>query len=90
MRSVLIGLVLLFLLLQYQLWFSGSGIRKTLSMKTHIEQQQQQNKQLSVRNQAVAADIKDLRQGNEAVEERARNELGMVKKGETFYRTVHH
>jgi len=90
MRIVLIALVLLFLVLQYELWFSKGGVRTALHLKTNIAKQEKQNQKLQIHNKAVHADIVDLRHGNQAVEERARNELGMVKKGETFYRVIKH
>ncbi|MCH9643355.1 MAG: cell division protein FtsB [Gammaproteobacteria bacterium] len=88
MRAIIVALVLLFLLLQYELWFSKGGVRTAWHLQKDITTQQAQNQKSQMRNKAVRADITDLRQGNQAVEERARNELGMVKKGETFYRVV--
>lgn len=53
-----------------------------------IEDQKAENKKLSERNEALSAEVKDLKQGYEAIEERARSELGMIKKDETFYQIV--
>lgn len=90
MKPVLIGLILLLLLLQYELWFSNGGIISTIKLKHRITQQKAENKILEKRNKVLMADIKELKEGNEAVEGRARSELGMIKKGETFYQIVKH
>ncbi len=87
-KPIALLLLALFLLLQYELWFSEGGITSSLRMRQEIAEQEQKNAQLKVRNLALMADIKELKQGDQAVEERARTELGMVKKGETFYQIV--
>lgn len=88
MKIVVIALLLLFALLQYGLWMSKGGVVTVLQLRETIAAQQAQNKKLQARNDALMADINDLKSGNQAVEERARNELGMVKKGERFYQVV--
>ncbi len=88
MKSVLIVLVALFALLQYELWFSPGGLTSIWHLKRKVSEQQVANHKAKLTNQAIAADIKDLKSGNEAVEERARNNLGMVKRDETFYQVV--
>ena len=88
MRLLVIGLALLFLLLQYEFWFAKGSVISAWKLKDHISTQQQANNQLKQRNDALRADIADLKSGNKAIEERARSELGMVKKGETFYQVV--
>ena len=87
-KPIIIALILLFVLLQYELWFSKGGLRTMLTREHNIAKLQQQNNKLALRNKSVQADIKDLRTGNQAIEERARNELGMVKHGEQFYQIV--
>lgn len=57
-------------------------------MNNEIQVQQQVNEKLKIRNDEMFAEIDDLRQGLDAIEERARHELGMVKEGETFYRII--
>lgn len=89
-RSFIAILFFVFMLLQYELWFSQGGIISALQMKQKIAKQTKQNQQMALRNNAVRADIKDLRSGTRGIEERARRELGMVKQGETFYRVVKH
>lgn len=88
MRLILIALVFLFVLLQYEFWFAKGSVISAWKQKDHISQQQLENDHLKQRNDALHANIADLKGGNHAIEERARNELGMVKKGETFYQVV--
>lgn len=75
-------------MLQYRLWFGKASVPKVIQLKQQLEQQLQQNDKLQQRNQVLIAEVKDLKSGHQAIEERARNELGMVKKGETFYQVV--
>lgn len=74
--------------LQYSLWFGKNGIHDYTSIKNHVDQQQVKNTSLKVRNDQLTAEIEDLDGGQQAIEERARNELTMIKPGETFYRLV--
>lgn len=88
MRLVIVALVMLFIWLQYEFWFAKGSVISAWKLTDHIATQQAQNDQLKQRNDAIRADITDLKSGNKAIEERARSELGMVKKGETFYQVV--
>ncbi|HVR80971.1 MAG TPA: cell division protein FtsB [Luteimonas sp.] len=83
-------LVLLALLgwLQYRLWFGSGGEREVEALQQQVWQQARDNAGLKQRNEALAAEVEDLKSGEAAVEERARSELGMIKPGETFYRVV--
>ncbi|MBI3545822.1 MAG: cell division protein FtsB [Gammaproteobacteria bacterium] len=82
---VLLGLLLL---LQYPLWFGGGGVISVWRLNREIAAQQQENARLRERNLALEAEVNDLKQGLAAIEGRARSELGMVKKGETFYQVI--
>ncbi|WP_117235834.1 cell division protein FtsB [Vibrio maerlii] len=84
------ALVLLCLLgwLQYTLWMGKNGIVDYQRVSNDIEIQRQVNTNLQDRNNEMFAEIDDLRQGLDAIEERARHELGLVKDGETFYRII--
>ncbi|MDO8706975.1 MAG: cell division protein FtsB [Sulfuricaulis sp.] len=82
---VLLGILVL---LQYPLWFGSGGVITIWRLNREIAAQDQENARLKDRNQALEADVNDLKQGLEAIEERARAELGMVKKGEVFYRVI--
>lgn len=75
-------------LLQYRLWFGKNSIPDYYALKQEVSRQSQQNANLNQRNALLKADINDLKIGLEAIEERARNELGLVKDGETFYRII--
>lgn len=88
MKAIFIILVALLFLLQYQLWLSDGGLLTVVQLKNQISEQKQENEKLKQRNSHLMADIEDLRKGSEAAEERARHDLGMIKKGETFYQTV--
>jgi cell division protein FtsB len=83
-------LLLLVLLgwLQYSLWLGKNGIHDYTRVNDDVAVQQANNAKLKSRNDQLFAEIDDLNGGSEAIEERARNELGMIKPGETFYRLV--
>ena len=82
------ALVVALLLLQYRLWFSGAGVGEMLRLKAAVAAQQADNQRLSGRNRQLAAEVRDLKQGYSALEERARSDLGMVGAGESFYQVV--
>ncbi len=88
MRFFAVTLALLFGLLQYDLWLGKNGIADYRTIVDEIDVQQQVNENLTLRNSEMFVEIDDLRQGLDAIEERARHELGMIKEGETFYRLV--
>ena len=88
MKTIWAALAILFVLLQFKLWFGDGSIKDGWLLQDAIVAQSTENSQLKERNQALAAEVDDLKQGLEAIEERARNELGMIKKGETFYQVV--
>lgn len=88
LRIVLVLLLVLLAWLQYRLWFGNGGEREVSQLQAQVKQQQRDNTGLQQRNDALAAEVEDLKSGEAAVEERARNELGMIKPGETFYRVI--
>ena len=88
LRIALVVLVALLAWLQYRLWFGEGGTRAVEELETRVVEQRRQNEGLTQRNAALAAEVADLKSGEAAIEERARNELGMIKPGETFYRVV--
>lgn len=86
---IISGLLLVFLLLlQYRLWFGKNSVPDYLALQEDIARQESANDKLRQRNKLLYADTDDLKSGVEAIEERARNELGMIKKNETFFRVV--
>ncbi|HEX6928831.1 MAG TPA: cell division protein FtsB [Gammaproteobacteria bacterium] len=88
MRVLAIVLLLLLLLLQGQLWFGQGSLPDLWRLKDAVEAQQDENRGLEERNASLAAEVKDLKSGLEAIEERARSELGMIRKDETFYQVT--
>lgn len=90
MRWIIGLLVLLLLALQLRLWRGDGSIREVLRLNQAVAEQRQENAELQRRNQALAADVQDLKQGLQGLEERARRELGMIGRDETFYQIVSH
>jgi cell division protein FtsB len=88
MRWLLGLLVVLLVLLQYRLWVGDGSLAEVWGLYQQVEAQRQENRRLQERNQALEAEVTDLKQGLEAIEERAREELGMVREGETFYQVI--
>lgn len=88
MKWAVVVLFTLFCLLQYRLWFGKNSVPDYVSLKNEVALQVIQNANLRQRNNLLKADIQDLQIGLDAVEERARNELGLIKQGETFYRIL--
>lgn len=83
--AILIGLLLL---LQYRLWVGDGGIPEMLHLQQEVDNAKQERAQLEERNRALDAEVSDLKKGLDAIEERARSELGMVGKDETFYQII--
>ncbi len=90
MRPTEYALVALLLLLQYPLWLSSSGVVALWQLDRKVTAQEEENARLKERNLALTAEVVDLKGGLRAIEERARMELGMVKRGETFYQVIEH
>lgn len=88
MRAALIILAIVVVFLQYRLWFGTDGIAHVFHLKREIKEQKAKNGEIIKRNAALANEINALKKGGVAIENRARNELGMVKKGEVFYQVV--
>lgn len=88
MRLLTLCILSLLLALQYRLWTGENGVSELRALQQDIERQSATNQQLAQRNQLLQADIIDLRNAQDAVEERARNELGLIKNDETFFRLV--
>ena len=88
MKVLVAALLVLLLMLQYRLWFGEGSIQEVSRLRTEAEQGRAEVIRLNSRNQALAAEVADLKRGLEAIEERARAELGMISEGETFYQFV--
>jgi cell division protein FtsB len=83
-----LALLLILAALQAKLWLGDGGLPDARALRQNVDQQRAENRKLQERNDALTAEVEDLKSGEAAVEERARSELGMVKPGETFYRVV--
>jgi cell division protein FtsB len=88
LRVLVLLLAVLLAWLQYRLWFGNGGTREVAVLQQQVQKQSRNNAGLKQRNDALAAEVEDLKSGEAAIEERARSELGMIKPGETFYRVV--
>ena len=84
-RTVAIILGLLILALQYPMWLGKGGWLQVRELNAQVAAQQRTNAELKARNQALDAEVRDLKQGYEAIEERARSDLGMIRQDEIFF-----
>ncbi len=87
-RIILGVLLVAVLALQYRLWVSPNGVRDLWRTEAAIDAQRAENEELQRRNQRLAAEVRDLKEGRAAIEERARTDLGMIGAGETFFQVV--
>ncbi|MDH3900600.1 MAG: cell division protein FtsB [Gammaproteobacteria bacterium] len=88
MNKLIVFLLVLLVFLQYQLWIGDGGLLDVWELHQEVELLRQENARLQERNAALNAEVLDLKQGLDAIEEHAREDLGMVKEGETFYQIV--
>ena len=85
MRWLALLFTALIVALQYPMWLGKGGWLQVREYDRALAEQQQQNAKLKARNEALDADVRDLKTGSEAIEERARNELGMMRQDEVFF-----
>lgn len=88
MRKLTVVLVVLIALLQYPLWLGKGGWLRVWQYSQQIEAHEKRNDYYKQRNETLRAEVRDLKQGQSAVEERARSELGLVKQDEVFYQVI--
>jgi cell division protein FtsB len=88
MRWLTVFLLLLLLWLQYRLWVGEGSLAEVNALRTEIAAQKDEIAQMQARNDALEAEVQDLREGLDALEERARSELGMIKEGEVFLQVI--
>lgn len=88
MRALLVILIVLLVALQLKMWFGEGGYRDVQRLALRVEEQARENETLAQRNRELQAEVEDLRQGLEAIEERARSELGLIKEDEEFFQVV--
>jgi len=87
-RLISIILFAMLLLLQYPLWFGKGGMLRVSDLQRQLDEQKQVNETLRLRNQQLEGDVRSLSEGVEAIEERARNDFGMIKKDEVFIQLI--
>lgn len=87
-RWLLLTALVLLAFLQFRFWLSPDGWPRFAELRSGVERQTQENKALRERNERLAAEVEDLKKGLVAVEERARSELGMIRRDETFFHVV--
>ena len=88
MRFITLGLIVLLGLLQYRLWFGNGSVPKVRELERTRYSLLEENEKLLERNLALSAEVIDLKEGKDAIEERARSEMGMIKADEVFYQIV--
>ncbi len=88
MRWLSLVLIALILLLQYPLWLGKGSMLKVWDLDSQVAAQKELNQQSHARNATLDAEVRDLKQGTAAIEERARSELGMVKRDEVFFQIL--
>lgn len=87
-RWIAVVLVVLLVALQWMLWMGGNGMHEVHALRASVAVQKKEDARLKHRNDALEADVNDLKHGEQAVEGRARADLGLIKPGETFYQVV--
>ena len=88
MKKIAFVLLVLFIWVQYKIWLQEGGIPEVLQLQKEVAIEQVQVEKLQERNQSLDAEVKDLKKGLEAIEERARSEMGMIKQGEIYYQVI--
>ena len=88
MRVLAVVLVLLVAAIQTPLWFGKGGWLRVWELDRQLQAQRQSNEQLRARNAALDAEVRDLKTGYDAIEERARSELGMIRQDEVFFQVI--
>ena len=88
LRILTLILVIIIAALQYPLWLGKGSWLRVWDLSRQIEKQQEANTKLKARNDSLDAEVRDLKQGYAAIEERARSELGMIKRDEVFYQIM--
>lgn len=88
MRPIFIILIIALVALQHKLWLGDGNLLEWISLEKKLEDHQHENNKLLARNKALEADIKELKSGDQALEDQARYELGMVKEQEVYYQFV--
>ena len=88
MKKIAFVLLVLLIWLQYKIWLQDGGVPEVLQLQQEVEQVKGEVQQLQERNASLDAEVKDLKKGLDAIEERARSEMGMIKEGEVYYQVI--
>ena len=89
LHRILIALIVIIILaLQAKLWFGDGSVRTIVGLRQAVGAQESENDHLKKRNDQLAAEVKNLKEGTDAIEERARNDLGMIGRNETFFQVA--
>jgi cell division protein FtsB len=88
LKALTLIFVILIALLQYPLWLGKGSWLRVWNVNQQIDEQKDKNAAFKQRNETLNAEVRDLKQGNAAIEERARTELGMIKQDEVFYQVI--
>ena len=87
-RFIIVILVVLFLMIQFDIWVKDDGLIRVKELQLMIDSQSEENQRLKLRNKQLEREIEELKSGTESIEEKARTDLGMIKEGEEFYLIV--
>ncbi|PCI07520.1 MAG: cell division protein FtsB [Gammaproteobacteria bacterium] len=88
MKIIALVLLLLFIWLQYKIWLQDGGIPEVVQLQQEVTEVKTEVKKLQERNLSLDAEVKDLKKGLDAIEERARSEMGMIIEGEIYYQVI--
>ena len=88
MKKIIVLLIVLLVLLQYKIWLGDGGIPRILQLQEEVDTVQLQVDELKERNRALDAEVTDLKKGLDAIEERARSDLGMIGQDEVYYQVI--
>ena len=88
MRWLLLALLVILAALQYRLWIAEGSLAEQRRLELQIEEQTRVNSRLQARNAVLEREVLELQSGNKGIEQRAREQLGLVREGETFYQIV--
>ena len=88
MKIIVFVLLVLLIWLQYKIWLQDGGIPEVIQLQYEIEEVKTEVGKLQERNSSLDAEVKDLKKGLDAIEERARSEMGMIKEGEVYYQVI--
>ena len=88
MKIIAFVLLVLLIWLQYKIWLQDGGIPEVIQLQQEIKVVKTEVQKLQERNSSLDAEVKDLKKGLDAIEERARSEMGMIKEGEVYYQVI--